>query len=274
MATYNQSDILYSSATTTYNQVSAAISRTATGSGVGTQTAIGVHIKVRPATGSGTGTQTATGVHIQVRTATGSGTGTSTTTFTFFSFVYSDGSSTATGTSSTTTFHIKVRTATGSGVGTQSASQTTTVIRQATASGIGNQSATSLLTSKRTATATGTGTSVVVGARLKTETATGSGASVDIFAVWMKSHIFRVPFTYTYPGATYRDEGAANRLQRYNRTNIRVLNLYELTDGSYTTVDQRDQGQVVKLWLGGHDHFLTDAEVVELTAAGFGASIT
>jgi phage replication-related protein YjqB (UPF0714/DUF867 family) len=68
--------------------------------------------------------------------------------------------------------------------------------------------------------------------------------------------------------------GAANRLQRYNRTNVRVRNLYELTDGSYTTVDQRDQGQVVKLWLGGHDHYLTDAEVVELTAAGFGASIT
>ena len=254
MATYNQSDILYSSATTTYNQVSAAISRTAAG--------------------SGTGTQTATGVHIQVRTATGSGTGTSTTTFTFFSFVYSDGSSTATGTSSTTTFHIKVRTATGSGVGTQSASQTTTVIRQATASGIGNQSATSLLTAKRTATATGTGTSVVVGARLKTETATGSGASIDIFAQWMKSHIFRVPYTYNYPGGYFGGGDSANRLGRYDRSGVRARNLYKLKTGEYTIVDQRDLGQVEKLWHGGRLHFLDDAEVAELTAAGFGDSIT
>jgi hypothetical protein len=103
--------------------------------------------------------------------------------------------------------------------------------------------------------------------------ATGSGTGTSS-ADWVKSRIFRVPFTHTYPGGYFGDGDAANRLQRYNRTNVRVRNLYELTDGSYTTVDQRNQGQVVKLWLGGHDHYLTDAEVVELTAAGFGASIT
>jgi hypothetical protein len=112
-----------------------------------------------------------------------------------------------------------------------------------------------------------------LGGVLYFRSATGSGTGTST-ADWVKSHIFRVPYTYNYPGATYRDEGAANRLQRYNRTNVRVRNLYELTDGSYTTVDQRDQGQVAKLWQGGHDHYLTDAEVVELTAAGFGASIT
>jgi hypothetical protein len=254
MATYNQSDILYSSATTTYNQVSATISRTATGSGVGTQTA--------------------TGVHIRVRTATGSGTGTSTTTFTFFSFVYSDGSSTATGTSSTTTFHIKVRTATGSGVGTQSASQTTTVIRQATASGIGNQSATSLLTAKRTATATGTGTSVVVGARLKTETATGSGASIDVFAQWMKSHIFRVPITEGYPFAVRLSDSSPDRLFSHTPQGSRAKNLYRLTDGSYTTTDPRRPELITRIYYGGHDIFLTDPEITELTAAGYGSSIT
>jgi hypothetical protein len=63
-------------------------------------------------------------------------------------------------------------------------------------------------------------------------------------------------------------------LQRYNRTGVRARNLYELTNGEYTIVDQRDLGQVKKVWLGGRDHFLDEAEVVELTAAGFGASIT
>ena len=112
-----------------------------------------------------------------------------------------------------------------------------------------------------------------MGGVLYFRSATGSGTGTST-ADWVKSHIFRVPYTYNYPGATYRDEGAANRLQRYNRTNVRVLNLYKLTNGDYTTVDQRDQGQVAKLWQGGHDHYLTDAEVVELTTAGFGASIT
>jgi hypothetical protein len=90
----------------------------------------------------------------------------------------------------------------------------------------------------------------------------------------MKSHIFRVPYTHDYPGGSLAGGDAANRLQRYNRTNIRVSNLYKLTSGNYTTNEQRDYGQVAKVWQGGHEHYLTDAEVVELTAAGFGASIT
>ena len=252
MATYNQSDILYSSATTTYNQVSATISRTATGSGTGSSSATPLVTAIRSATGAGTGTSSVTQLTIVVRTATGSGAGSS----------------------SSAEVLIKVRTATGSGAGTSSSVSVHVLVRTGSGSGQGTATAASTLTSIRSATGSGTGTQTAIGARLKTETATGSGASVDIFAVWMKSHIFRVPFTYTYPGATYRDEGAANRLQRYNRTNVRVRNLYELTDGSYTTVDQRDQGQVAKLWQGGHDHYLTDAEVVELTTAGFGASIT
>ena len=90
----------------------------------------------------------------------------------------------------------------------------------------------------------------------------------------MKSHIFRVPYTHNYPGGYFGGGDAANRLQRYNRTGVRARNLYKLTNGEYTTVDQRDLGQVAKLWYGGRDHFLTDAEVAELTAAGFGDSIT
>ncbi len=105
-------------------------------------------------------------------------------------------------------------------------------------------------------------------------TADGSGVGDYIPSEWVKSHIFRVPYTDNYPGGYFGGGNAANRLQRYNRTNVRVRNLYKLTNGNYTTVDQRDTGQVEKLWLGAHDHFLSDSEVAELTAAGFGDSIT
>ena len=225
--------------------------RQGTGSGVGSETAIRIVVLLRSATGSGVGTMDSTGLHIAPRTASGSGVG----------------SQSATGKIT------PVRTAVGSGSGDSVATFIRVPLRTATGSGTGSGTGVDLVINIRTATGSGAGTSVSLGGILYIRTATGSGAGTSN-ADWVKSHIFRVPYTYNYPGATYRDEGAANRLQRYNRTNVRVRNLYELTDGSYTTVDQRDQGQVAKLWLGGHDHYLTDAEVVELTTAGFGASIT
>ena len=161
----------------------------------------------------------------------------------------------------------------GSGLGDSVATFIRIPLRTATGSGVGSGDGVDLVINIRTATGSGVGDSVSLGGILYIRDATGSGTGTST-ADWVKSHIFRVPYTYNYPGATYRDIGAANRLQRYNRTNVRVLNLYKLTNGDYTTVDQRDQGQVAKLWLGGHDHYLTDAEVVELTTAGFGASIT
>ena len=225
--------------------------RQGTGSGTGSATAVRVVVVLRSATGSGVGTMDSTGLHIAPRTASGSGVG----------------SQSATGKVT------PVRTAVGSGSGDSVATFIRVPLRTATGSGTGSGTGVDLVVNIRTATGSGAGTSVSLGGVLYFRSATGSGAGTST-ADWVKSHIFRVPYTYNYPGATYRDEGAANRLQRYNRTNVRVRNLYELTDGSYTTVDQRDQGQVAKLWLGGHDHYLTDAEVVELTAAGFGASIT
>jgi hypothetical protein len=90
----------------------------------------------------------------------------------------------------------------------------------------------------------------------------------------VKSRIFRVPYTYQYVGGFFNDFDGANRLGSYIKSNVRARNLYKLTDNSYTIVDQRDLGQVKKVWYGGRDHFLTAAEVEELTADGFGASIT
>jgi len=93
-------------------------------------------------------------------------------------------------------------------------------------------------------------------------------------ADWDKSHIFRVPYTDTYGGGKFGEFDTENRLGSYYKTYTRGLNLYKLTNGEYTTVEQRDQGQVAKLWHGGRDHFLTDAEYAELVADGFGANIT
>lgn len=225
--------------------------RQGTGSGTGSETAIRIVVVLRPATGSGVGTMDSTGLHIAPRTASDSGVG----------------SQSAAGKIT------PVRTAVGSGSGDSVVTFIRVPLRTATGSGEGSGDGVDLVINIRTAVGSGVGDSVTLGGILYFRSATGSGQGTDS-ADWVKSHIFRVPYTYNYPGATYRDEGAANRLQRYNRTNVRVRNLYKLTNGSYTTVDQRDQGQVAKLWLGGHDHYLTDAEVVELTTAGFGASIT
>ena len=127
--------------------------------------------------------------------------------------------------------------------------------------------------SLRTATGSGAGTETGVGARINRRTATGSGDGTGT-ADWDKSHIFRVPYTDTYGGGAFGIFDVENRLGSYYKTYTRGLNLYKLTNNEYTTVEQRDQGQVKKLWHGGRDHFLTDVEYAELVADGFGASIT
>ena len=225
--------------------------RQATGSGTGSQTATRIVVVLRTATGSGVGTMDSTGLHIAPRTATGSGVGSAT----------SVGQITP------------VRTAVGSGSGASSVTFIRVPIRTATGSGEGAGTAVDLVVNIRTATGSGEGTSVTLGGILYFRTATGSGTGTES-ATWVKSHIFRVPYTYNYPGGYFGGGDAANRLGRYNRSGVRGRNLYKLTNGEYTIVDQRDLGQVAKLWYGGRDHFLTDAEVEELTAAGFGDSIT
>ena len=225
--------------------------RTASGSGAGDATAVAITVAIRSATGSGAGSQSSTGLHVSPRTASSSGVGSG----------------------STVSLLTVVRTAENSGLGDSTVTFIRIHIRTSSGSGVGSGNGVDLVVNIRTATGSGTGSSVALGSVLYSRSAEGSGVGTDT-AVWVKSHIFRVPYTYIYPQGTFRGEGTANRLQSYNRHGVRALNLYHLTDDSYTTVDQRDTGQIAKLWHGGRDHFLTDAEVTELTAAGFGASIT
>ena len=50
--------------------------------------------------------------------------------------------------------------------------------------------------------------------------------------------------------------------------------MYKLDDGTYTEVDIRDEGQIVKIYHGGHINIITDQEAADLTAAGYGAYIS
>jgi hypothetical protein len=225
--------------------------RTATGSGTGSQTATAILVAVRTATGSGTGTQTVTGLHIAPRTATGSGTGTSTSVEAL----------------------IPVRTATGSGVGSGTGVDLVINIRTATGSGVGSGTGDWLLVSIRTATGSGTGTQTAVGARVNRRAAVGSGTGTGT-ADWVKSHIFRVGITSDYSFAARYPETNSDRLFAHTPQGIRAYNLYKLTDNTYQITDPRRPELVAKIYYGGHDIFLDDTEVAELTAAGFGASIS
>ena len=224
--------------------------RQATGSGTGTGTATRIVVVVRTATGSGVGTFDSTGLHIAPRTATGLGTGTATVVGVL----------------------IPVRTATGSGVGSGTGVDIVVSIRTATGSGAGTGTGVWLLTSIRTATGDGLGTQTSVGARINRRTATGSGTGTGT-ASWVKSHIFRVPNTSTYAFATRYAEGE-DKLFAHTPQGIRAYNLYKLTDNTYQITDPRRPELIAKVYYGGHDIFLDDTEVAELTAAGYGASIT
>lgn len=225
--------------------------RQGTGSGTGSETATGILVAVRTATGSGVGTMDSTGLHIAPRTATGSGTGTATVVGAL----------------------IPVRTATGSGDGTGTAIDLVINIRTATGSGEGTGTANWLLVSIRTATGAGTGTETSVGARINRRTATGSGTGTET-ADWVKSHIFRVGITSDYSFAARYPETDSDRLFAHTPQGIRAYNLYKLTNNTYQITDPRRPELVSKIYYGGHDIFLDDTEVTELTAAGYGANIT
>lgn len=247
--------------------------RTATGSGAGAATAIRVVVAIRTATASGTGSASTTEniIRLYTRTATGSGEGTSQASGVRIALRTATGSGTG---SATADWNINpARTATGSGVGSSAIVVTRVVLRTSSGQGVGGSSTTRILVALRTGTGTGTGTDASVGARTLKRACTGSGSGSGT-ADWLKSHIFRVPTTRTYPFAERLSEEAPDRLFAHTPQGVRAKNLYRLSDGSYTTTDPRRPELITRTYYGGHDIFLTDEEVTELTAAGYGASIT
>jgi hypothetical protein len=247
--------------------------RQATGSGTGSATAARLVKTIRTATGSGIGTMDSTGnvIHFYLRTATGSGTGTSTITVVRAAVRTASNIGTGTGTAD---WNINpVRSATGSGLGTSTILVTRVVLRTSSGEGEGTSTSTRILTALRTATGSGTGSGVLVGARTRRTTATGSGIGAAL-ADWDKSHIFRVPITEGYPFAVRLSDESPDRLFAHTPQGARAKNLYRLTDGSYTTTDPRRPELITRTYFGGHDNFLTAAEITELTDAGYGSSIT
>jgi hypothetical protein len=117
------------------------------------------------------------------------------------------------------------------------------------------------------------GTQTAVGARVNRRTAVGSGTGTGT-ADWVKSHIFRVGITSDYSFAARYPETDSDRLFAHTPQGIRAYNLYKLTNNTYQITDPRRPELVAKIYYGGHDIFLDDTEVAELTAAGYGASIT
>lgn len=338
MTQYNQSGYIYNQSGAIYNQV--AITRTATGSGLGDSTVtqlallkqtatgsgigaalaatkvtqlrleahsdfdfpyytggrfyIGAPIVARSANGSGAGTETASNLHIAPRSATGSGAGTSNNTIVvgFLRTGYGSGGATAgdtangnvnpvrtaTGSGSSgfdaTGLHIAPRTASASGAGTSTTLGLHVAPRTATGIGEGTATASRLVTSFRTASGEGTGAQSAFGAIIFRREADGSGVGDYVPSEWVKSHIFRVPITEGYPFAIRLSDAAPDRLFAHTPQGVRAKNLYRLADGSYTTTDPRRPELITRTYFGGHDNFLTDPEITELTAAGYGSSIT
>ena len=225
--------------------------RQASGSGTGSATAVGIAVAIRTATGSGVGTMDSTGLHIAPRTATGNGTGSDTTVGII----------------------LPVRTATGNGVGSATTISIHVVVRTSTGTGEGTSATSSYVTAIRTSSGSGEGTSTTVGARALFRTGTGVGNGSGS-ADWDKSHIFRVPTTSDYPFAERLSTEPSDRLFSFVPQGIRAYNLYKLTDGTYQITDPRRPERIVKVYLGGHDNFLDATEIAELTAAGYGSSIT
>ena len=254
-----------------YLGVRAVLTVTATASGLGTASSSANVLRQRQATGSGTASETATGILVAVRTATGSGVGTMDSTGLHIAPRAATGL--GTGTATVVGALIPVRTATGSGVGSGTAIDLVINIRTATGSGEGTGTGNWLLVSIRTATGAGTGTETAVGARINRRTATGSGTGTET-ADWTKSHIFRVGITSDYSFAARYPETDSDRLFAHTPQGIRAYNLYKLTDNTYQITDPRRPELVSKIYYGGHDIFLDDTEVTELTAAGYGANIT
>lgn len=226
------------------------VPRTATGSGAGTQSASGLHVALRTASASGSGSSSTTTVLVSLRTATASGTGTQTAT----------GQAT------------RARTATASGVGTASVTGLHIAPRTATASGTGTQTATGLHIAPRTATASGTGTQTCVGARIQRRTGTAAGTGTSATTT-LKLFIFRTPAT-EIRAAEMDDDSVAGRLFRYAEPSYAGSNLYKLTDGTYTTVEQREYDRIAKIYWGGSNNFVSAEEKADLVAAGYGSYVT
>ena len=70
------------------------------------------------------------------------------------------------------------------------------------------------------------------------------------------------------------DDSIAGRLFRYAQGTSSGANVYKLTDGTFTQVEQREYERIVKVYYGGSKNFVSAEEKAELVSAGYGEYIT
>lgn len=228
----------------------------------------------RTATGSGTSSETATRSISPVRTATGAGSSSFDATG-LITHVRQGASSAGTGGSASSGYSTVYSQATGFGVGSGTADFYTLQLRDATGSSAGSSSASGYKTVYRTVGSSGSGGSSSVGIRVVEVVATGSGqGSTSGSAVGYKFHMFRPPTRNDVPTQLVGGDRIANRLARFYAPGLRGVNVYKLTDLSFTEVDQHDYTVVEKVYHGGHVHTLTEEEYTDLLAAGYSAYLT
>lgn len=234
--------------------VGVTFSRTATGSGTSSETATRSISSVRTATGAGSSSFDATGLITHVRQgASSAGTGGSASSG--YSTVYSQAIGFGVGSGTADFYRLQLRDSTGSGAGSSSAFGYKTVYRTVESSGLGSSSS--------------------VGIRVVEVVATGSGqGSTSGSAVGYKFHMFRPPTRNDVPTQLVGGDRIANRLARFYAPGLRGVNVYKLTDLSFTEVDQHDYTVVEKVYHGGHVHTLTEEEYTDLLAAGYSAYLT
>jgi len=227
--------------------------RTASASGLGSESAVRLVVAFRTASDSSVGSSATSRVLVAVRTAVGAGEGAG----------------------AATSNPKKLRAATGSGTGTSASVEFKALFRTATASGAGTSSTSAFSVRFRTATGSATGSSTATAIEELPRTATGSGTgSTGASVTWNKLFIFRPPVNDSFAWNDRLRPVAGDFLLRKLVPGTRAKNVYKLTDGSYTTNQPAEVEDYLLVHLGAHNNFVSAAEKADLVAAGYGDYVT
>lgn len=249
--------------------------RTASASGLGSESASGAYIRARTASGAGVGGGSATYTEILPRTATGSGAGTTGGGTSELLIARRTASASGAGGASVLSGLALKKSAFGSAAGAGSADRLVISKRTATGAGVGASSVTEVLTAIRTASGSGTGGGSATAIESLPRTATGSGTGTTGGQVtWVKSFIFRPPVNDSFSWADRLNPVEGDFLLRKLVPGGRAKNVYKLLDGSFTTNQPPDPEDYIIVYLGAHNNMVSAEEKADLISAGYGSYVT
>lgn len=249
--------------------------RTASASGLGSESASGDYIRARIASGAGVGGGSATFTEILPRTATGSGAGTTGGGTSELLIARRTASASGTGGASVLSGLALKKSAFGSAAGAGSATRLVIGKRTASGDGVGASSVTEILTAKRTASGSGTGGGSATAIESLPRTATGSGTgSTGGQVTWNKLFIFRPPVNDSFSWSDRLNPVEGDFLFRKLVPGTRAKNVYKLLDGTYTTNQPAEVEDYLLVHLGAHNNFVSADEKADLVSAGYGDYVT